>query len=188
MIQPLWRIVQRFLKKLGIKLLYNPAIPLLGICPEETIIENLRGCRASCPRPGAHTGQRMHVTLPRCTRAMPTALRAVGPANGLRSPRLLSPGITPAHRTSRPQGAGAVGCHFGRGKSPNNHPHPSVLAARLHPGAQLSAWPARGPGAAVDVYSGEKRQAAPPLLVYTLSWPPVFLEGPMEEGAHHPYG
>ena len=39
MIQPLWRIVRRFLKKLGIKLLYNPAIPLLGICPEETIIE-----------------------------------------------------------------------------------------------------------------------------------------------------
>ena len=39
MILPLWRIVWRFLKKLGIKLLYNPAIPLLGICPEETIIE-----------------------------------------------------------------------------------------------------------------------------------------------------
>ena len=27
------------LKKLGIKLPYDPAIPLLGVCPEETIIE-----------------------------------------------------------------------------------------------------------------------------------------------------
>ena len=35
MIQPLWR----FLKKLGIKPPYDPAIPLLGIYPEETKIE-----------------------------------------------------------------------------------------------------------------------------------------------------
>ena len=35
MIQPLWR----FLKKLRIKLPYDPAIPLLGIYPEETKIE-----------------------------------------------------------------------------------------------------------------------------------------------------
>ena len=39
MIQPLWRTVWRFLKKLGIKLLYDPAIPLLGVYPEETVIE-----------------------------------------------------------------------------------------------------------------------------------------------------
>ena len=39
LIQPLWRTVQRFLKKLGIKLLYVPTIPLLGIYPEEAIIE-----------------------------------------------------------------------------------------------------------------------------------------------------
>ena len=40
LIQPLWRTVWRFLlKKLGIKLSYNSAIPLLGIYPEETIIE-----------------------------------------------------------------------------------------------------------------------------------------------------
>ena len=39
MIQPLWKIVWRFLKKLGIKLPYGPAIPLLGTCPEKTIIE-----------------------------------------------------------------------------------------------------------------------------------------------------
>ena len=39
MIQPLWETVQRFLKKLGIKTPYDPAIPLLGIYPEETMIE-----------------------------------------------------------------------------------------------------------------------------------------------------
>ena len=35
MIQPLWRTVWRFLKK--IELPYDPAIPLLGIYPEKTI-------------------------------------------------------------------------------------------------------------------------------------------------------
>ena len=39
MIQPLWKMVWRFLKKLGIKSSYDPAIPLLGICSEETKIE-----------------------------------------------------------------------------------------------------------------------------------------------------
>ena len=39
MIQPLWRTVWRFLKKLKIKLSYNSAIPLLGIYPEKTIIQ-----------------------------------------------------------------------------------------------------------------------------------------------------
>ena len=39
MIQPLWKMVWRFLKKLGIKPPYDPAIPLLGIYPEETKIE-----------------------------------------------------------------------------------------------------------------------------------------------------
>ena len=38
-IQPLWKIVWRFFKKLGIKPPYGPAIPLLGIYPEETKIE-----------------------------------------------------------------------------------------------------------------------------------------------------
>ena len=38
-IQPLWKTVWRFLKKLGIKPPYDPAIPLLGIYPEETKIE-----------------------------------------------------------------------------------------------------------------------------------------------------
>ena len=39
MIQTLWKMVWRFLKELGIKPPYNPAIPLLGICPEKTKIE-----------------------------------------------------------------------------------------------------------------------------------------------------
>ena len=40
LIQPLCKMVQRFLKKkLGIKLTYDPVIPLLGIYPEETKIE-----------------------------------------------------------------------------------------------------------------------------------------------------
>ena len=39
MIQPLWRTVWRFLKKLKIELPYDPAIPLLGIYPENTIIQ-----------------------------------------------------------------------------------------------------------------------------------------------------
>ena len=36
LIQPLWRTVQRFLKKLKIELPFDPAIPLLGIYPEKT--------------------------------------------------------------------------------------------------------------------------------------------------------
>ena len=39
MIQPLWRTVWRFLKKLQIELPYDPAIPLLGIYPEKTITQ-----------------------------------------------------------------------------------------------------------------------------------------------------
>ena len=39
LIQPLWKKVWRFLKILGIKPPYNPAIPLLGIYSEETKIE-----------------------------------------------------------------------------------------------------------------------------------------------------
>ena len=38
-IQPLWRTVWRFLKKLKIQLPYDPAIPLWGIYPEKTIIQ-----------------------------------------------------------------------------------------------------------------------------------------------------
>ena len=38
LVQPLQRTVWRFLKKLKIELHYDPAIPLLGIYPEKTII------------------------------------------------------------------------------------------------------------------------------------------------------
>ena len=39
LIQPLWGTVWSFLKKLNIELSYDPAILLLGIYPEKTIIE-----------------------------------------------------------------------------------------------------------------------------------------------------
>ena len=47
MIQPLWRTVWRFLEKLKIELPYDPAIPLLGIYPEKTIIQ-----KDTCGFPG----------------------------------------------------------------------------------------------------------------------------------------
>ena len=39
LVQPLWRTVWRFLKKLQIEVPYDPAIPLLGIHTKETRIE-----------------------------------------------------------------------------------------------------------------------------------------------------
>ena len=39
LVQPLWKTVWRFLKNLVIKPPYGPAIPLLGVYPEETKIE-----------------------------------------------------------------------------------------------------------------------------------------------------
>ena len=39
LIQPLWRTVWRFLKNLGIKLSYDPTIPLVGIYPGKIITE-----------------------------------------------------------------------------------------------------------------------------------------------------
>ena len=39
MIQPIWKMVWRVLKKLGIKPPYDPEIPVLGIYPEKTKIE-----------------------------------------------------------------------------------------------------------------------------------------------------
>ena len=44
MIQPLWR----FLKKLKIELPYDPAIPLLGIYPDKTIILRVRYHNVHC--------------------------------------------------------------------------------------------------------------------------------------------
>ena len=37
MVQPLWKAVWRFLRKLNIELPFDPAIPLLGIYPEKTM-------------------------------------------------------------------------------------------------------------------------------------------------------
>ena len=37
--QPLWKMVQSFLRKLKIELPSDPAFPLLGICLEKIIIE-----------------------------------------------------------------------------------------------------------------------------------------------------
>ena len=39
LVQPLWRTVRKFLKKLNIELPYDTAIPLLGIYPRKTIIK-----------------------------------------------------------------------------------------------------------------------------------------------------
>ena len=39
LVQPLWKIVWRFLKKLKIELPHNPAILLLGIYLEKTVIQ-----------------------------------------------------------------------------------------------------------------------------------------------------
>ena len=39
LVQSLWKRIWRFLKKLKIELPYDPAIPLLGIYPEKTIIQ-----------------------------------------------------------------------------------------------------------------------------------------------------
>ena len=39
MVQPLWKTVWRFLRKLKIELSFDPAIPLLGIYPEKTMTQ-----------------------------------------------------------------------------------------------------------------------------------------------------
>ena len=39
MVHPLWKTVWRFLKKVKIGLPYDPAIPLLGMYPDKTLIQ-----------------------------------------------------------------------------------------------------------------------------------------------------
>ena len=39
LVQPLWKTVRRFLRKQKIELSYDPAIPLLGIYPDKTVIQ-----------------------------------------------------------------------------------------------------------------------------------------------------
>ena len=58
LVQPLWRTVWRFLKKLQIELPYDPAIPLLGIHTEETRIE-----RDTCNLAFKASGSKSHVCL-----------------------------------------------------------------------------------------------------------------------------
>ena len=47
MVQPLWKTVWRFLKKLKIELPYDPAIALLGIYPRDTSMLFQRGTCSS---------------------------------------------------------------------------------------------------------------------------------------------
>ena len=39
MVQPLWKTVRRYLRKLNINLPYDTAIPFLGIYPDKTFLE-----------------------------------------------------------------------------------------------------------------------------------------------------
>ena len=39
LVQPLWRTVWKFLRKLKIELLYDPEIPCLGIYPEKNMAQ-----------------------------------------------------------------------------------------------------------------------------------------------------
>ena len=60
LVQPLWRTVWRFLRKLEIELPYDQAIPLLGIHTQETRIE-----RDTCPnvhRSTVYNSQDMETT------------------------------------------------------------------------------------------------------------------------------
>ena len=53
MIWPLWRTAWGFLNKLRIKLPRNPAVPLVGIYPEETMVEKDTGTPGfivACPQ------------------------------------------------------------------------------------------------------------------------------------------
>ena len=47
LMQSLWKMVWRFLQKLGLKPLYDPAIPLLGIYPEEAKLKKTHVARCS---------------------------------------------------------------------------------------------------------------------------------------------
>ena len=63
LVQPLWRTVWRFLKRLEIELPYDPAIPLLGVHTEETRTERdtCTQCSNGLSRP--HLGLHGHVCL-----------------------------------------------------------------------------------------------------------------------------
>ena len=57
LVQPTWKTVWRFLKKLKIKSPYDPAIPLLGIYLEKTLVQSI--CASQC-------SQQHQLQQPRC--------------------------------------------------------------------------------------------------------------------------
>ena len=61
LVQPRWRTVWRFLKKLEIELLYDRAIPLLGIHTEETRIKR-DTCTPNVHRSTVYNSQDMEAT------------------------------------------------------------------------------------------------------------------------------
>ena len=59
LVQPLWKTVWRFLRKLRIELPYDPALSLLGICPEENVTQKNTH---TCMFPTSHKSQDMDST------------------------------------------------------------------------------------------------------------------------------
>jgi hypothetical protein len=65
-VQPLWKTIWRFLKKLNIDLPYDPAIPLLGIYPKECDSGYSRGTRTPMFIPALFTIAKLW-KQPRCS-------------------------------------------------------------------------------------------------------------------------
>ena len=107
LIQPLWRTVWRFLKKVKRELPYDPAIPLLGIYPEKTIIQKETcGLPWWCSGWGSACQCRGHRFEPWSGR-IPHAAEQLGPWATIAEPEHLEPvlcskrgrdGERPAHR------------------------------------------------------------------------------------------
>ena len=57
LVQPLWRTVWRYLRKLYIELPYDPAIPFLGIYPDKTFLEK---DTCTCMLTAAYSQQTRH--------------------------------------------------------------------------------------------------------------------------------
>ena len=118
LIQPLWKTVWIFFKNVGIKPLYDPAIPLLGIYPAAAA-KSLQSCPTLCdPIDGSPLGS----TIPGILQARTLEWFAISFSNawkwkwsrslvsdswrphGLQPTRLLRPWDPPGKNTS-------VGCH-----------------------------------------------------------------------------
>ena len=61
LVQPLWKSVWRYLRKLNIELPYNPAVPLLGTYPDKTFIEK-DACTPLFTAGTTHNSQDMETT------------------------------------------------------------------------------------------------------------------------------